>query len=123
MGDRANIVMKQKTVSGESVDLYFYTHWSGSDLPAILQSALIRGKDRWTDEPYLTRIIFSEMIKDELMDNTGFGISVYPTDNEHPLIFVDVKAQKVSIEFESGVKEWSFSDYVALDAEEEFAEF
>lgn len=55
-----------------------YTHWSGSDLDATLAKALDRGRERWNDSSYLTRIIFNEMTKGFEMDTAGFGI--YPGD-------------------------------------------
>ena len=44
MGDRANIEMVYE--SGEKI--YFYTHWSGSELPEILQNALNGAKEDGT---------------------------------------------------------------------------
>ena len=106
MGDRGNI----KTVSQENQGgIYFYTHWTGSDLPETLRQALIRGRGRWDDEPCLNRIIFSQMIKDGVLDETGFGISADICDNEHPIITVDCSAQTVS--FERG-QTWSFEEYI-----------
>lgn len=69
MGDRGNIIVKD----GDST-VYLYTHWSGSDLPETVKSALQRGKDRWTDGQYLARILFCEMIGGD-NSTTGFGIS------------------------------------------------
>jgi hypothetical protein len=70
MGDRGQV----RIVSEGSPDLYFYTHREASNLPEIVASALERGRSRWNDPEYLSRIIFSEMIKDSVMDLTGFGI-------------------------------------------------
>jgi hypothetical protein len=39
-----------------------------------VKDALERGESRWGDSEYLNRIIFSEMVKDEVMDTTGYGI-------------------------------------------------
>lgn len=72
MGDRRNVLIDQE--AGDKPVIVLYTHWSGSNLPATLAAALDRGRHRWTDPTYLTRIIFSEMIKDEVLDETGFGI-------------------------------------------------
>lgn len=112
MGDRANI----KMVYEDDNVIFFYTHWSGSELPEILQSALIRGKGRWSDEPYLARIIFSEMIQNEVMSETGYGISPYLCDNEHPIICVSCESQLVWLEDEDGNqledKKWSFEEYI-----------
>jgi len=55
MGDRANVRIKD---SGGTFHLY--THWSGTELPETVRQALLRGKDRWDDEQYLSRIIFQK---------------------------------------------------------------
>jgi hypothetical protein len=109
MGDRANIAIKQqiKDEKGNPVYIYFYTHWSGSELPEILKSALIRGQSRWGDDQYLSRIIFSEMIQNDVLNETGYGIGTYIGDNEHTIIYVDNNAQTVSI----GDKTYSFEEY------------
>lgn len=120
MGDRANIVMHS-----EEGRVYFYTHWSGTELPSILSTALSRGKERWDDPAYLGRIIFCQMIGKGCNELTGFGISSFLTDNEYPLIIVDVEKQE--IRFEGDIrKSWtcnkpcigktfSFVDYVSLN--------
>jgi hypothetical protein len=97
MGDRGNVVVLQHESAGNvSALVYLYSHWGGHDLPEALQSALKRGRERWTDEPYLTRIIFCEMVDGHEKDTAGFGITTYLTDNEHPLLVVDVKKETVS---------------------------
>ena len=97
MGDKGNIKVDE---------IYLYTHWRGSYLKEILKNALIRSKDRWNDKPYLTRIIFCEMIKGtDLDDTTGYGISTEICDNEHKILEVDTKKQKVNgISFKEFVK-------------------
>ena len=94
MGDRGNIKVGK---------VYLYTHWYGSHLVEILKKALVRGRGRWNDESYLTRIIFSEMLiqcssedYDALSDTTGFGISTYIPDNEHEILEVNCKTQTVN---------------------------
>lgn len=80
MGDRANIV-----VDGQYTDpVFLYTHWCGYAVPGILQAALKRGRGRWGDTSYLTRIIFCDLIGDNTEGLTGFGISTRITDNERP---------------------------------------
>ena len=90
MGDRANVV-----VLDEHAPVFLYTHWGGEDLPTDLANALARGKDRWDDGPYLTRIIFCEMVKGQEGETTGFGISTVLCDNEHPLLVVRVSSKHV----------------------------
>lgn len=118
MGDRGNIAVQD---GGKRV--YLYGHWSGSDMPETLRTALVRGEGRWNDPPYLARIIFCELVKGSEMDETGFGISTTIGDNEHPIIVVDCDKQMVTLEAEPDgshgprgtVKEMSFKDYAALE--------
>ena len=81
MGDRGNVrIMSASTDVG---DIYFYTHWFGSDLQSIVGRAIAspEGRRRWDDESYLNRIIFQHML--DLADSreTGFGISPYEIDS------------------------------------------
>ena len=46
------------------------------------------------------------MIKDDVMGDTGYGISTYLCDNEHPILEVDCKTQTVNgIPFKEFIKE------------------
>lgn len=110
MGNRSNICLQDYT-NGQKGEIYLYSHWDGEDLPIILKRALIKGRDRWNDEPYLARIIFSEMIKDDVDGTTGYGLSSYLTDNEHNIIYVNMTDNIVTIE--SSVM--SFEDYIKLN--------
>jgi len=92
MGARANVVLDY----GKNQKIYLYSHWGGESLEEVLKDALERGKSRWNDDSYLARIIFSEMIKDDVLGTTGYGISPYLTDNEYPLLEVDLNKQTVN---------------------------
>lgn len=106
MGERANICV----IDEYQREIYLYSHFGGPDLAIVLKEALRRGKNRWKDFPYLTRIIFSEMIQDEVMEETGYGISTYQTDNEYNILCVDVKNQKVSV----GGSSFMFYEYIGI---------
>lgn len=108
MGDRANIVVKQ---ADEQVCLY--AHWAGSELPATLQKALQRGKERWDDFQYLTRIIFCEMVPARYSELTGYGITQVPHDGDDRVITVDVAAQTVQMPDRQAV---TFADFAANGA-------
>lgn len=90
MGDRANVAIKahQSTV-------YLYTHWGREDLPETLRRALAK-RWRWNDAPYLSRIIFCEMVKGSETGETGFGIWTSPCDGADRVLIVDMEAQTVS---------------------------
>jgi hypothetical protein len=94
MGDRAHAVVK----SGDS-EVYLYTHWDGTELPETVRDALKRAKDagRLHDAPYLTRIIFCEMIKGEEQDSAlGFGIHGKACEDESRDVIVNVDNQTVT---------------------------
>ncbi len=114
MGDRANIVLKEGT--GEKAEqVCLYTHWNGERLPGILKIALIRGKERWDDFQYLTRIIFCEMLKqdsDGLNGIYGYGITQRPWDGAERVLIVE--NQKVSY----NDKTYTFEEYISGDASE-----
>ena len=100
MGDRGQIFVKD-------VGVYLYTHWSGYELRQILKKSLERGKDRWDDPEYLSRIIFDDMINGD-KGETGYGIgNTLHTDLDNPLITVDCGNEMVIRDGEST----SFEDY------------
>ena len=105
MGDRANVKMTSRDGS-----FHFYTHHDGTELPKIVQEALRRGKGRWTDDPYLSRIIFSEMIQNWVMDDTGYGISIAIGDGDDRIVTVDTDDMTVEL---NGIV-YSFYEYVEL---------
>jgi len=70
MGDRGQV----KITAQGNPDLYLYTHWGAESLPETVANALARGRGRWTDDEYLNRIIFSEMIQGDVLGETGYGI-------------------------------------------------
>ena len=100
MGDRANVVVPDPYNKGQAT--YLYTHWQGHELPDTLGAALDRGRGRWTDYAYLTRIIFNQMTAGQEMQETGFGISTCIGDNSYPLLVVDTEAQVVRVVPEGG---------------------
>lgn len=88
--------------------IYFYSHFGGKELPITLKNALVRGKSRWGDEPYLARIIFSEMIKGNEDETTGYGISTYETDNDHPILYVNSSKKEVTVR----AKTFTFNEFI-----------
>lgn len=101
MGDRGQIVVREN--AGKPV--YLYAHNKGWCLRDILKAALAK-RARWDDAPYLTRIIFSEMVKGHEDSYTGFGISA-SAFRDASAINIDVGAQTVD-----GV---SFETFIAPD--------
>lgn len=113
MGDRGNVSIKQS--NGQK--LWVYTHWSGSDLPKLVQDGLKfanggrHGQSRWNDQPYFNRCIISAVIGEKhLHDNTGYGVDVECGDGADQVVEIDLPEKRVSFRDQT----WSFEEYVAL---------
>jgi len=112
VGDRANIHV---IADGETEGVWLYTHWKGYKIHQILKTALIRGRERWDDSQYLARIIFCEMIKDNIMGLTGYGISSQIHDNDRAIIHVYSDKQTILIKD----KLRTFEEFITEDYAEE----
>jgi hypothetical protein len=88
MGDRANVYIHE----GDEPGVYLYTHWTGTELPDTVRASLDspRGRSRYNDAAYLARIIFEDMISDDLGSETGYGISPYPPDGDDRIVDINV---------------------------------
>lgn len=102
MGDRANIYVVDRRPAAaddtETTGIYLYTHWNGSNWPELLREALRSdaARRRWSDEPYLLRIISDQLFKDIRDSETGGGISTMIGDNEYPITILDMVNRTVS---------------------------
>jgi len=121
MGDRGSIFFVDRLEGGALEGIYMYTHWSGSTLPLIVRDALERGRGRWGDPQYLARVVFCELVKDSVLDETGYGLSTRLGDNEHVIVRVDDLTSRVSFHEpgkerqprDPGLASWSFEEYLA----------
>jgi hypothetical protein len=84
MGDRANIVLREK----DAPDLYVYTHWSGYEWPEALRTGLLAGIALWGDPQYLNRIVVREVFAD-LDGVTGGGLSTVVGDNSYDYLVAE----------------------------------
>lgn len=98
MGDRSNIVIKQHDGSR----VWLYGHWMGEDSINVVRDTLAQ-RERWSDAPYLARMLFARMVQGDPAGVTGYGISTYMCDNEYPVIVLDPETQTVVLE---DSKEW-----------------
>lgn len=96
MGDRSNIVI-EKTY-GESTRVYLYAHWAGQDIAKSALHGLKSG--RATDSDYLARVIFENMIQNDLGSETGFGIGASLSDNEHEILVISNSTEGTVVYFE-----------------------
>jgi hypothetical protein len=95
MGDRGQVQLIGTYGSEHSI--YLYTHWGATDLENVVAEAMVRGKDRWSDDEYLNRIIFSEMIQGDVMSDTGYGIGLSLHGDTWKLVVVNHIDQTVGI--------------------------
>ena len=105
MGNRANIEFREEA-GGK---LFFYTHWMGLEHMKEAVYRALNKHARWCDESYLARMIFCELIKDDIEGTTGFGISTYEFEDGSPFIVVDVESQTVTI---NGIKSFTFEEFI-----------
>lgn len=79
MGARCNFVFKQS----EDLAVVLYSHWDADHMYPLLAQALQHAKPRidMPDYAYATRMAISYIIKDSILDETGYGIyAVDPSD-------------------------------------------
>ena len=95
MGARCTFVFKQS----EDLAIALYSHWGEDsmyqDLAQALQHAAVRSGDR----EYYVRMAISHLLKDSILDETGFGIyACNPNDlgfMDHPII-IDLTDNTIS---------------------------
>lgn len=109
MGARCTFVFKDS----ENTAVALYSHWGEYEMNQDLAAALNHAAPRiqMGDAPYATRMVISYLIKDSILDETGFGIySCNPNDlgfMDHPII-IDWTNQ--TIEHDSG--KHSINDFI-----------
>ncbi len=121
MGDRGNIFFVDREISEHSWGgLYMYSHWAGGEIARIAQRGLARGKSRWGDSQYLARIVFSELVRDDIDGTTGAGLSTQIGDNDHAIVRVNDLDRTVAL-CEPGaeadraavpLRVWSYAEFV-----------
>lgn len=90
MGARINYVF----TDGTDTSVVLYSHWGQTYWETDIAGALQHAKPRWEDAAYGTRMMISYLIKDSVMDETGFGI--YAVQNVGTM---DLGEQTVVIDF------------------------
>lgn len=99
-----------------------YSHNEAYKIPQIIKDVLSK-KARWYDGNYLARMLFSEMIKDDIAGMSGFGISTEILGDIQFLAIVDVKTstiilEKRSIHYAQKVWKGTFDEYLKLNLAE-----
>ena len=125
MGARAQIEVKQKPYS-----VFLYTHWGADTILQDTIQGMIKGKSRWSDSTYLTRILFDSLKKpasaangkvlDDAYSTTGYGIGTFQAGDIEKLVVVDTEHQRVSFYAVNSnvdqdrvlIDEWKFDEFV-----------
>lgn len=102
--------------------LYLYAHWHGSALPDLLRAALLspESRNRRGDPPYQARILTTQIIHAAkgTLEETGWGLSPYFCDSEHPVLVVDLEHSRISLRTAANKGDksrWlSFDEFCAL---------
>ena len=74
MGARVNFVFDDGT---EALTV-LYSHWGADSWQDDLVMALVHAEPRKGDYSYFTRMIISHLMKDEILEETGYGIYAIP---------------------------------------------
>ena len=70
MGARCTFVFKQR----EDLAVALYSHWGEDSMHMDLAQALQHATVRKGDTEYYTRMAVSHLLKDSILDETGFGL-------------------------------------------------
>jgi len=97
----------------EDTGVFLYTHWGADQMVEDLQSILaIPGvNDRWDDPEYLARIIFSQMVKDDIDGTTGYGIGNSEHGDIEKLIVINVEKQTITVNDLRKRKELTYASF------------
>ena len=86
MGARCTFVFKQS----EDLAVALYSHWGEDSMHSDLAEALQHAALRFGDTEYYTRMAVSHLLKDSILDETGFGLyACNPNDlgfADHPIL-------------------------------------
>jgi len=97
MGARCTFVFKQS----EDLAVALYSHWGEDAMHSDLAQALQHAVVRKSDNEYYTRMAVSYLLKDSILDETGFGLyACNPNDlgwADHPIL-IDLTNNTISDE-------------------------
>jgi hypothetical protein len=96
MGARCTFVFKQR----EDLAVALYSHWGEDSMYGDLARALQHAAVRKGDGEYYTRMAVSYLLKDSIMDETGFGLYACNPNTalsymDHPIL-IDLTTNTIS---------------------------
>jgi hypothetical protein len=110
MGCRGTIEIWENGDAPKSEErpVVLYTHWGAREMEDDLRDVLSR-KLRWNDPSYLSRMIFSRMIRNDIDGELNYGILTDNVGDAEVEIIVDCNRQEVI------VKGWDENDTYTFD--------
>ena len=93
----------------EEAPVVLYTHWGAHEMLSDLKAVLSRRK-RWGDAAYLSRMIFSKMIRNDIEGETGYGIMTNNINDAEQEIVVDCDRQEIIVKGNDNNKTYAFSE-------------
>ena len=110
MGCRGTIEIWEHADAPKSEErpVVLYTHWGAREMEDDLRDVLSR-KLRWNDPSYLSRMIFSRMIRNDIDGELNYGILTDNVGDAEVEIIVDCNRQEVI------VKGWDENDTYTFD--------
>lgn len=98
MGTRGNILVHD---GDKTRGVVMYRHWDADTvLPEVVKTGLKRGESRWDDFTYLARIIFTDLIRDDLDGITGIGLAASIKDVDGNDLILDVDCRNGVVTYE-----------------------
>ena len=96
MGCRGTIEIWNNAAAPKSEEspVVLYTHWGAKRMLGDLITALSK-EERWNDAPYLSRMIFCQMVGRDNHATTGYGILTDNVGDAEEEIVVDIDRQEV----------------------------
>ena len=100
----------------EEAPVVLYTHWGAHEMLSDLKAVLSR-RQRWGDASYLSRMIFSKMIRNDIEGETGYGIMTNNVCDAEEEIIVDCDRQEIIVKGNDNNKTYAFSELAEQYAE------
>ena len=98
----------------EESPVVLYTHWGANEMEDDLRDVLSR-KKRWNDPAYLSRMIFSRMIRNDIDGEYGYGIMTDNINDAEQEIIVDCNRQEVIVKGWDKNDTYTFDDFINPD--------
>ena len=113
MGCRGTIEIWENGTSPkeEEKPVVLYTHWGADEMEDDVRDVMSR-KKRWTDPAYLSRMIFSRMIRNDIDGEHNYGIMTDNIGDAEKEIIIDCDRQEIIVKgIESNIT-YTFDDFI-----------